>query len=333
MIKEIIDDKIILITGGSGALGNALIERLLKFNPKEIRIFSRDEKRQYETKYKFPECKYILGDIRDYSAIRNAVRGVDIVIHAGAFKFLDLAEDQPSECIKSNVIGSINVIDAVKDERNVEMMLGISTDKAASPINVYGMSKHMMEKLVCEADRTKGDLRTKFLTVRYGNVMMTTGSVIPLWKKRFEENKPILVTNPNMTRFMFTLDDSIDLILFALENGNGGDIISVKMSAVLLGDVARIMADGKVPVEIIGERPGEKKDECLITDIELKDTIYLGDEYYLLRPHSNIGLSNELGLKEVFTSDNAKRLNEEEIKELLRRVGAIEYEEKNNNFC
>ena len=227
------------------------------------------------------------------------------------------------ECIKTNIDGSMNVINAVKDEKNVGICLGISTDKAASPINVYGMSKALMEKLFCEAERTKySTLNTKFLTVRYGNVLMTTGSVVPHWKKAYEKGEPIKVTDPTMTRFMFTLDDSIDLILYALIYGLGGDVISVKMPAVLLGNIAEIMSKSKVPVEIIGRRPGEKTHECLIADFECKDTIDVGHNF-VIRPHSNMGITSPLGVKEPFHSSNARMLNREEITELLQKVGAF----------
>lgn len=322
-IRNLIKDKVILITGGSGALGNALIKRLLEFNPKEIRIFSRAEKLQEMTreKYSDPRCKYILGDIRDYFSVRNAIRGTNIVIHAAAFKYLDLAEMQVAECVKNNVHGSLNVINALQDEKTVDICLGISTDKASSPINVYGMSKLIMERLFCEAERTKHDIKTRFLTVRYGNVMMTTGSVVPKWKKLYEAKETIKVTDPTMTRFMFTLDDSIDLIFYALANGKGGDIISVKMSAVLLGDLAKIISRGEVPVEFIGRRHGEKTHECLIADFECKDTIDVGKNF-VIRPHSGIGLADQRGVKKSFTSEEAYRLSNEEVVNLLRNVGA-----------
>tara|TARA_Y100000310_G_scaffold323579_1_gene384182 strand:+ start:4654 stop:5688 length:1035 start_codon:yes stop_codon:yes gene_type:complete len=323
-LDSLIKDKIVLITGGSGALGNALIKRLLSLNPKSIRVFSRDEKLQDMTRQRFPDtrCNYVLGDVRDYHSVRDAVRGADIVIHAAAFKYLDIAEKQVTECLKSNVVGTINVIAAVKDEKNVETCIAISTDKAASPINVYGMSKALMESLFREAESTKADIKTKFVTVRYGNVLMTTGSVVPIWKKAYEENKEIKVTNPNMTRFFFTLDDSINLIFYGLTHGIGGDIISTKMPHVLLGDLAKMMSGGRVPVKIIGERPGEKLHECLIADFECKDTIDVGQNF-VIRKHSGIGETHPQGVKQSFTSDQSYRLSEHEALELLRGVGAF----------
>ena len=320
-IDEMIKDKVILITGGSGALGNALIERFLNFDPRKIIIFSRDEKRQAETRKKYPQCKYILGDVVDYHSIRDAVRGTDIVIHAAAFKYLDLAEVQVSQCIKTNVIGSLNVINAVKDEKNIGICLGISTDKASAPINVYGMSKSLMERLFAEAERTKGNLKTKFLTVRYGNVLMTTGSVVPIWKEKYEKKEELSVTNPNMTRFMFTLDDSIDLIFYALCYGDGEDIISTKMDAMSLGDLAKVIGRGKVPIKVVGERSGEKKNECLIADFECKDTIEK-DGKFIIKLHSNHGINSPP--HRTFTSDITRRMDEKEIEEILRKVGGIE---------
>jgi radical SAM superfamily enzyme YgiQ (UPF0313 family) len=318
-----IKDKSILITGGSGALGRALIKRLLEHDPKKIIIFNRDEEKQDKVKkmYGHDKIEYIIGDIKDYYSIRDAVRKVDIVIHAAAFKYVDIAENQVMECLKTNVIGSMNVINAVKDEKNVETCLAISTDKACSPINVYGMSKCLMERLFCEAARTKGDLKTKFLTVRYGNVLMTTGSVIPKWKKKCELKEEIEVTDPNMTRFLFTLDESINLIFYALHEGNEEEIISTRMDAALIGDLASVMSKGKIPVRTIGERPGEKKNESLIADFECKDTIEK-DGKFIIKLHSNQGINSPP--YDPFTSGVTKRMKVEEIEEILRRVGGID---------
>ncbi|MCH7567787.1 MAG: polysaccharide biosynthesis protein, partial [Nanoarchaeota archaeon] len=210
----------------------------------------------------------------------------------------------------------------VKDERNVEICLGISTDKASSPINIYGMSKAMTERLFCEAESVKYDLKTKFITARYGNVLMTTGSVVPKWKRAYESDEEIKVTDPKMTRFFFTLDDSIDLIFYALAHGLGGDIISTKMPHVILGDLANIMSGGRVPVRTVGVRPGEKRHECLIADFECKDAIDIGGRF-VIRPHSGIGQMSEKGVKESFTSDKSKKLSDLETRDLLRKVGAF----------
>ncbi|MEN7982327.1 MAG: SDR family NAD(P)-dependent oxidoreductase [Nanoarchaeota archaeon] len=321
-IQRLFEGKSILITGGAGALGKALIKRIIPFSPKRIILFSRDEEKQDVVKkmYGFEKCEYLIGDIRDYHAIRNALRGVDIVIHAAAFKYVDIAEDQVMECLKTNVLGSINVINAVKDEKNVEICLSVSTDKSSAPINAYGMSKCLMEKLFYEAGKTKGDLKTKFLTVRYGNVLMTTGSIVPKWQGAYEERKEIGVTDPEMTRFFFTLNDSIDLIFYTLMNGNDGEIISTKMNAVYIKDLAEVMSRGEVPVKVVGVRPGEKKDECLIADFECKDTLEK-DGKFIIKPHSDEGKGQ---MPEVpFTSNIARILNQEEIKELLRNAGVL----------
>jgi UDP-glucose 4-epimerase len=319
-IRNIFEKKKILITGGAGALGRTLIKRILEYNPEEITVFSRDEEKQDFVKkmYECPKCKFIIGDIKDYHSIRNAVRGKDIVIHTAAFKYVDIAESQVMECLKTNVLGSMNVINAVKDEKRIEICISISTDKSSAPINAYGMSKCLMEKLFYEAGKTKGYLDTRFLTVRYGNVLMTTGSVVPKWQKAYEEKREILVTDPEMTRFFFTLEDSIDLIFYTLVHGKDGEIISTKMEAVYIKDLAEVMSRGEVPVKIMGVRPGEKKDECLIAEFECKDTIER-DGKFIIKPHSNEGKGQSPEIP--FTSNITKILDKEEIKELLRRAG------------
>ncbi len=321
-VCNLFEGKSILITGGAGALGKELIKRILPYSPKKIIIFSRDEEKQDVVKkiHGFEKCEYLIGDIKDYHAIRNAIRMVDIVIHAAAFKYVDIAENQVMECLKTNVLGSINVINAVKDEKNVEICLAVSTDKSSAPINAYGMSKCLMEKLFYEAGKTKGDLNTKFLTVRYGNVLMTTGSIVPKWQKAYLEKKEIGVTDPKMTRFFFTLDDSIDLIFYTLINGNDGEIVSTKMDAIYIKDLAEVMSRGEVPVRVIGMRPGEKRDECLIAYFECKDTI-VKDGRFIIRPHSDNGIGQNPEIP--FTSNIAKILNKEEIKELLRKAGVL----------
>lgn len=249
-----------LITGGTGSLGRGLLRRITDAD--EIRVMARSEATILPLMDKYPQHKFIFGDVRDYSECRDAVRGVDVVIHAAAFKFLNLAETQARQCVMTNVVGSLNIIEAVKEEKTVDVCLGISTDKVAYARNVYGCTKHIMEKLFREAD-TQSD--TRFLCVRYGNVLGTTGSVIPIWEKQLEEGKPITLTHKDMRRFFFTVDESVDLIFQALEKGEGGEVFTTMMQSYSLYDMAKGMSDDVV---ITGLRPGEKINETLIADYE-----------------------------------------------------------------
>ncbi|MEK6884403.1 MAG: polysaccharide biosynthesis protein, partial [Nanoarchaeota archaeon] len=254
--RQIFENKTILITGGTGSLGKGLLKRIE--DAKEIRIFSRSEIGQNGLRMEYPNVKFILGDVKDYHSVRDAVRGVDIVIHAAAFKYLNLGEIQARECALTNVLGSINVIDAVKNEKTVEICVGISTDKVAYARNVYGCSKHIMEKLFYEADRNS---KTNFCCVRYGNVKGTNGSVFEIWKKQIEKGEPLGVTDSQMTRFFFELDDAIDLIFYAIANTQGGETFVRLMRSYNIMDLASKLSDN---VKIIGLRPGEKLHETLI---------------------------------------------------------------------
>lgn len=251
---------IYLLTGGSGSLGKGLLERIK--DAKEIRVLSRSETGQIPLKEKYPKVKFILGDVRDGQAVANAMKGVDIVIHAAAFKFLDLAELQARECALTNVLGSINVIDCAMREPSVKKVVGISTDKVVYARNVYGCTKHIMEKLFTEANKNS---KKKFSCVRYGNVYGTTGSVITVWQKQVLQNKPITVTDKRMRRFFFTVDGAIDLIFHALKKMKGGEVFAVKMPSYSIYEMAKEYSDNIVE---IGLRPGEKLIETLIGDYE-----------------------------------------------------------------
>ena len=252
-----------LITGGTGSLGKGLLEKLEGEN---ITILSRSEKGQIPLKFKYPNVKFILGDVRDYRTVRDAVRGIDIVIHAAGFKFLDLAEIQTRECVLTNVVGSLNIIDAVKDEGTVKKCLGISTDKVAYARNAYGASKHLMEKLFKEADKTSD---TIFACVRYGNVLGTTGAVHTIWKRQLKAGQPLTVTDKRMRRFFFTLEEAVDLVIYGLKNMKGGEVFCKKMKSFSLYELAKELSDNII---ITGVRPGEKLFETLIADYE-------GEEY------------------------------------------------------
>lgn len=262
-------NKTILITGGTGSLGKGLLKR---WKAKEVRILSRSEIGQDELRRNYPGVKFILGDVKDYHSVRDAVRGVDIVVHAAAFKYIDLGEIHARECALTNVAGSINVLDAVRDEKNVEICLGISTDKVAYARNVYGCSKHIMEKLFKEAARNYPT--TRFGCVRYGNVMGTNGSVFTIWDKQHKAGQPLTVTDKRMTRFFFSLDDAIDLIEYGLKNVRRGEVFTRTMPAYKIADLAK-----KISKNVIytGLRPGEKLHETLIADYE-------GAEYSSTKP-------------------------------------------------
>lgn len=255
-------NKIVLITGGTGSLGKGLLRRI---NAKEIRVLSRSEIGQDELRAKYPKVKFILGDVKDYHSVRDAVRGVDVVIHAAAFKYIDLAEKQARECALTNVLGSINVIDAVKDDGNVKVCIGISTDKVTNARNVYGCTKHIMEKLFKEANNSK----TKFCCVRYGNVIGTNGSVFNIWKRQKNENNPLTITDKRMTRFFFSLDEAMDLIFYAINHTKGGETFVRLMPSFSIYKMAKKYSSKIIE---IGLRPGEKLHECLVADYE-------GEEY------------------------------------------------------
>ncbi len=252
----------VLITGGTGSLGRELTKKILPL-AKEVRIFSRDEDRQVAMRRKFLTCRYILGDIKDYFSIRDAVRNVDVVIHTAAFKHIDLGEEQPTECVEINVVGSLNVIRASKEE-GVGMVVGISTDKVTHPQSVYGCSKHIMEKLFAEAGRSGA--KTKFIVCRFGNLIGSAGSVIPHWIKLAEQGKDLMVTNRSMTRIFISLPDAANLILEAIQQEK--PFVFKQTKAAKMWRVAEIIADGRVKVVEGKPRPGEKIHEDLIADYE-----------------------------------------------------------------
>lgn len=249
--------KVVAITGGSGSLGKRLLERI--DDAKEIRVFSRSETGQIPLRDKYPNVEFILGDVRDKYALKKALKDVDIVIHAAAFKFLNLAEIQVRESVYTNVVGSLNLIEAI-EESNVQKCLGISTDKVAYARNVYGCSKHIMEKLFKEANG-----KTAYACVRYGNVIGTTGAVHTIWQKQLDEGKPLTITDKRMRRFFFSIDEAVDLVMYALNNMQGGEVFAVKMPSYSLYDMAKELSDNIVE---IGLRPGEKLNETLVADYE-----------------------------------------------------------------
>ena len=330
-------NKVILITGGTGSFGNAVVERFLKTDIKEIRIFSRDEKKQEEMRLALnnPKLKFFIGDVRDYASILDGLKGVDFVFHAAALKQVPSCEFYPLEAIKTNIIGSENVISAAIAQ-NVKKVVFLSTDKAVYPINVMGISKAMMEKLIVAKSRMLGQSDTILCATRYGNVMASRGSVIPLLVSQIKAGKPLTITDPSMTRFLMSLEDSVDLVVFAFEYGCQGDIFVQKAPASSVGDLVQALKEifvSKAEIKIIGTRHGEKLYESLISREEMAKAKDLGNYYKI--PADNRDLNYESYFTEGqiiisdyddYTSHNTIRLNIEEIKKLLLSLKFIKHE-------
>jgi UDP-glucose 4-epimerase len=324
-------DKILLITGGTGSFGNAVISRFLKSDFKEIRILSRDEKKQEDMRkfYNNDTLKFFIGDVRDYSSIEGSFIGVDYVFHAAALKQVPSCEFYPMEAVKTNVVGSDNVISACV-KNNVKKAIFLSTDKAAYPINAMGMSKAIMEKNVIARSRQLRASDTILCLTRYGNVMASRGSVIPLFLDQIHSKKSITITNPDMTRFMMTLEDAVDLVLYAFEHGEQGDLFVQKAPAatieVLSKAVLELTQCNIAPV-YIGTRHGEKLYEVLVTQEEMTKSIDLGDFYKIPADNRNLNYDKfiETGSKEIvqiesYHSHNTERLDIEGMKKLLLKL-------------
>jgi len=328
-------NKILLITGGTGSFGNAVLRRFLNVDVKEIRIFSRDEKKQDDMRRKYADdrLKFYIGDVRDYESIINAIRGVDYVFHSAALKQVPSCEFHPIEAVKTNIIGTENVLTAAIDA-GVKRVICLSTDKAVYPINAMGMSKAMMEKVIIAKSRQSDD-STIICGTRYGNVMASRGSVIPLFVKLIYEKKELTLTDPDMTRFMMTLDDAVDLVLFAFHHGEAGDIFVQKAPAATIGTMAQALCElmGKpdYPTRIIGTRHGEKKYESLLSKEEMACAIDMGD-YFRIPPdlrdlnyakYVDLGDENIANYDE-YNSDNTERLDIEGMKVLLGKLKFIQ---------
>lgn len=324
--------KVILVTGGTGSFGNAVITRFLDTNIKEIRIFSRDEKKQHDMRIEYNDSrlKFYLGDVRNYDSINSALNGVDFVFHAAALKQVPSCEFYPMEAVKTNIIGTDNVLKAAI-ANNVKKVICLSTDKAAYPINAMGMSKALMEKVAIAKARMVGDRVPTICCTRYGNVMGSRGSVIPLFEDQITKGQDITITDPNMTRFMMTLEDAVDLVLYAFEHGHQGDIFIQKAPAATIEILAKAIlqlkgADNQL--RIIGTRHGEKLYETLLTREEKAIAQDLG--YYYRVPMDDRDLNYDkyfaegVDLRpevEAYTSHNTNRLDLEGMKQLLLRFG------------
>ena len=330
-------DKILLITGGTGSFGNAVLRRLLTTDIAEIRILSRDEKKQDDMRHTYQELypqhaekiKFYIGDVRDYNSILNAFRGVDYVFHAAALKQVPSCEFFPMEAVKTNIIGSDNVISACV-KNGVKKAVFLSTDKAAYPINAMGMTKAIMEKNVIARSRQMLPGDPVLCLTRYGNVMASRGSVIPLFCQQIDEGKPLTVTNPDMTRFMMTLEDAVDLVLYAFKHGEQGDLFVQKASAATIETLAQAILELKhsdLSTTIIGTRHGEKLFEVLVTAEEMMRAEDLPGFFRIPADNRDLNYDNyfskgnpEFGKIEQYTSHNTHRLDVEEMKQLLLKL-------------
>ena len=334
-------DKTLLITGGTGSFGNTVLNGFLQTDIREIRIFSRDEKKQddmrHEYQAKFPEfsdkLKFYIGDVRDIRSVKNAMHGVDFIFHAAALKQVPSCEFFPIEAVKTNVLGTENVLNAAIEE-GVKSVICLSTDKAAYPVNAMGTSKAMMEKVIVAKSRTVSEEQTKIACTRYGNVLCSRGSVVPLWIDQIREGKPITITSPEMTRFVMTLPEAVDLVVFAFENGNTGDILVQKAPACTIETLAKATTEIFSPnheIKVIGIRHGEKMYETLLTNEECANAIDMGDFYRVPSDKRELNYDKyftegnaERNTLTEFNSNNTRLMTVEEVKEKLLTLDYIQ---------
>lgn len=341
---SLFNNKILMITGGTGSFGNAVLNRFLKTDIGEIRIFSRDEKKQDDMRHEFQErmpevadkIKFYIGDVRDINSVRGAMHGVDYIFHAAALKQVPSCEFFPMEAVRTNVIGTDNVLTAAIEE-GVKSVICLSTDKAAYPINAMGMSKAVEEKIAVAKSRNSGN--TKICCTRYGNVMCSRGSVIPLWIDQIKHGQPVTLTEPTMTRFIMSLDEAVDLVLFAFEHGKNGDLLIQKAPACTIRTqaeaVCELFGGNKEEIKVIGIRHGEKMYETLLTKEECAKAVDMGNFYRV--PADNRDLNYDKYFKDgndkavtitEFNSNNTKRLNVEETKAKIASLAYIQDELK-----
>ena len=332
------DGKTILITGGTGSLGHALTKKLLESDVGVVRIFSRNESKQIEMESEFDDkrLRFFVGDIRDSERLFSALEDVDVVFHAAALKHVPKIEYNPFEAIKTNVIGSQNVIDNSL-RQDVEKVVCVGTDKAVSPLNTYGATKLLMEKLFVSANNyiNPQKHRTNFVAVRYGNVLGSSGSVIPKFIELIKNKKPITITDPNMTRFTITMDEALDFILKATETGKGSEIFIPKLKSYEMSILIEALSDllGEIKQEITGIRPGEKLHETLINNDEIRYTWNVNDMYMISNPHHELFKSsiftemyeqiNKVENLTTYSSDVAEKISKEELKQKIHESGLI----------
>lgn len=327
-------DKTLLITGGTGSFGNALLKRFLSTEIRGIHVFSRDEKKQEDMRLKYDsgKLKFYIGDVRNYDSLHDAMHGVDYVFHAAALKQVPSCEFFPIEAVKTNILGAENVLNAAITN-SVKKVIVLSTDKAVYPINAMGLSKAMMEKLMVAKSRVVGDRGTILCGTRYGNVLGSRGSVIPLFLKQIKEGKSLTVTDPNMTRFMMSMNSAIDLVLYAFQHAEAGDIHVKKAPAATIGELAVAIKElfkANNDIKLIGTRHGEKLYETLLTREELVRAIDCGDYYRIVPDGRRLNYNKyftegeeQISSQEDYNSHNTKRLSVKEIKELLLKEDFI----------
>ncbi len=335
--ENMFKNKVLMITGGTGSFGNTVLKRFLSTDVREIRIFSRDEKKQEEMRIALnnPKLKFYIGDVRNYDSVFNAMKGVDYVFHAAALKQVPSCEFYPFEAVQTNVIGSENVMNAAI-ARGVARVVMLSTDKAVYPINAMGISKAMMEKFMVAKARMQNADETVLCATRYGNVMASRGSVIPLFVSQLKEGKPLTVTDPNMTRFLMSLEDSVDLVLYAFEHGEQGDIFVQKAPASTVADLAQALKElfnKDDQVRVIGTRHGEKLYESLISREEMAKAQDMGDYYRIPADNRDLNYAQffsegeeKISHQDDYTSHNTERLNVEQVKTLLLKLDFIKEE-------
>ena len=330
-------NKVLMITGGTGSFGNTVLKRFLSTDVREIRIFSRDEKKQEDMRIAFnnPKLKFYIGDVREYESVSQAMKSVDYVFHAAALKQVPSCEFYPMEAVRTNVIGTENILNAATAS-GVKRVVVLSTDKAVYPINSMGISKAMAEKLMVAKSRNQLADETVFCATRYGNVMASRGSVIPLFVTQLKEGKPLTLTDPNMTRFLMSLEDSVDLVLYAFEHGKQGDIFVQKAPASTVADLAQAikeMFNKDESVRVIGTRHGEKLYESLISREEMVKAEDMGGYYRIPADNRDLNYAQyfsegeeKISHQEDYTSHNTERLNVEQVKKLLLKLEYIKEE-------
>ena len=327
--SSIINNKNILITGGTGSFGRQIILELMNLKPKTIKIFSRDEDKQYSMQQELSgkpilkKIEFLIGDVRDYDRLYSVMKNIDIVFHAAALKQVPTVEKQPFEAVKTNILGTYNIVKATV-ARDVKKVVAISTDKAVKPVNAMGMTKALQEKIILSDDLEKNN--TVFSCVRYGNVLGSRGSVIPVWDRKIAEKKPLPVTHPEMTRFMLTLSEAIDLVFHSLKYSKGGEIFVKKAPSVKINDLAKAYAELKTnkknyPIEYIGIRAGEKLHEILVSNEEMRHTIE-DKNHFVIKKQKLFDTDIKKGENEFvdYGSNNVKELSNTDLKTLLKSL-------------
>ena len=327
--SSVLNNKNILITGGTGSFGHQMIKELMAYKPKTIRILSRDEDKQHNMRQEllnepiFKKMEFVIGDVRDYRRMLTVAKDIDIIFHAAALKHVPAVESHPFEAVKTNIIGAYNMVQAAVT-RNVKKVVAISTDKAVKPVNAMGMTKALQEKLVLADDIAKEN--TMCCCVRYGNVLGSRGSVIPLWDSQIEKNKPLSITHSEMTRFILTLSQAIDLVFYAIKNGKGGEIFVKKAPAAKMVELARAYAELKTgkkdyPLKYVGIRAGEKIDEVLVSQEEMRHAEEQKDHFVIYREKDfDVSSIKKTTKIKEYGSGTVRHLDREDLKSLMRKL-------------